>query len=332
VDAAGAALIPQDQFVAARQRDWHELDALLGVGDPLHNKDGSTISRAASLYRSLCHDLVRCRTARYSPDLASYLDGLAGRAHAVLYATRPLRLPGAVRMVLVDFPVALRKNSRFFWLAFALFFIPWMVGMFATLASKDFAYEVLPASMLEGMADAYGEGFDKGRAAGTNTGMAGFYVYNNVGIAFRCFATGILFGLGSLFFLVYNGLVIGTMVGFVMQAGAGENIWTFMCGHGPFELTAIVISGAAGLQMGYALVETKGLTRVGSLRKQASDITAQVVGAAVMLVIAAAIEGFWSPSGLPREVKWGASAFFSLLVIGFLVFAGRKSAPRSAAA
>ena len=85
--------------------------------------------------------------------------------------------------------------------------------------------------------------------------MAGFYVYNNVGIAFRCFATGVLFGAGSLFFLIYNGLVTGTVAGYVMSAGHGGNIWTFMCGHAPFELTAIVIAGGAGLEMGYALVD-----------------------------------------------------------------------------
>src|SRR5262249_59601085 len=104
-----------------------------------------------------------------------------------------------------------------------------------------------PEAMLRGMQEAYSEGFKKGRSGGENTLMAGFYVYNNVGIAFRCFATGILLGLGSVFFLIYNGLVIGTVLGFVVQAGSGRNILTFVCGHSPFELTAIVIAGAAGL-------------------------------------------------------------------------------------
>ncbi len=73
--------------------------------------------------------------------------------------------------------------------------------------------------------------------------MTGFYVYNNIGIAFRCFATGVLFGLGSVFFLVYNGLMIGAVAGLVTAAGHGKNLLTFTCTHGAFELTAIVISG-----------------------------------------------------------------------------------------
>jgi hypothetical protein len=98
--------------------------------------------------------------------------------------------------------------------------------------------------------------------------MAGFYVYNNVGIAFRCFATGVLFGIGSAFFLVYNGLMMGRWRA-RHRRRHGKNLLTFTCGHGAFELTAIVISGAAGMVMGYALVDTRGRTRFGSLRAKA---------------------------------------------------------------
>ena len=319
----------QDEFVAARSRDWHELDRLLVSGDSLHRLDGATISRAAALYRSLCTDLMRCRAARYTPDLGAYLDGLAARAHASLYGAQPLRVPGVVDFFARDFPRALRANGRFFLLACALFFLPFALGLAGALASDELAAKVIPTATLEGMAHAYSKGFASGRDAGTDTGMAGFYVYNNVGIAFRCFATGILYGAGSLFFLVYNGLVTGTVAGYVMSAGHGANIWTFMCGHAPFELTAIVIAGGAGLQMGYALVDTGGLTRVGSLRRAAPSITRQILGAAAMLLIAALIEGFWSPSSLPAPVKWSAAGAFTLLVTLYLALAGRSRESRA---
>ena len=154
--------------------------------------------------------------------------------------------------------------------------------------------------------------------------MAGFYIQNNVGIAFRCFATGILFGLGSVFFLLYNGVVIGATIGWVIHRGHGENILTFICGHAPFELTAICIAGGAGLQIGYALVRTGGRTRLGSLRAQAPAVGAIVGGAALMLVVAAGVEGFWSPSGLPAPVKWVAAGVFTLLVAAYLALAGRR--------
>ncbi|NUP10769.1 MAG: stage II sporulation protein M [Polyangiaceae bacterium] len=316
-------MIPQDQFVAARHRDWDALDALVGTGGALHGKDGATISRTAALYRSLCNDLTRAEGARYTPDLLAYLHGLAARTHNVLYGAPPLRGANALRVLLVDFPVALRRNYKLFLLSCALFLIPFAVGVVGAMSSQDFAEGVLPKATLDQMADAYSQGFRDGRSSGQDTLMAGFYVQHNVGIAFRCFATGVLFGLGSIFFLVYNGLLIGTTMGWVAHMGHGTNILTFVCGHGPYEITAILIAGGAGLQMGYALVATDGLTRFGSLRRHARAIFAQIIGAAAMLIIAAMIEGFWSPSSLPNEVKWGFSAINMMAVLAFIVLGGR---------
>lgn len=317
-------MIPQDRFVAQRSRDWQELDRLL---EGSFGSDGAAVSRVASLYRSLCNDLMRCRGARYAPDLVGYLNGLAGRAHSALYGVRPVAFGRALEIVLIDFPVTLRKNWRFFLLAFLLFAVPWAVGQVGAMQSVAFAREVLPQSALQHMADMYSEEL-RGREGGQDATMAGYYVYNNVGIAFRCFATGILFGLGSIFFLVYNGLMIGTVTGYVWSEGYAHNLLTFMCGHAPFELTAIVIAGAAGMRMGYSLVSTGGRTRVGSLRNSALEVAYLVVGAAVMLVIAAAIEGFWSPSGVPAPIKWVVSAVFWIAVAAFLGFAGRGRRPK----
>jgi uncharacterized membrane protein SpoIIM required for sporulation len=315
----------QDVFVAERQPRWNELDRLLS-GKALHRHDGATIATVATLYRIVCSDLMRARSAGYTPDLLAFLDGLVSRAHNAIYGAQPFRLPDFLAGIFVEFPRALRRNWVFFLSSTALFCIPLVLGIIAGFGSREVASSIMPAAALEGMVDAYSTGFDEGRATGADAQMAGFYVYNNVGIAFRCFATGILFCLGSVFFLVYNGLVIGVVTGFVGAAGYGHNILTFMCGHAPFELTAILIAGGAGLQMGWALVDTGGRTRVGSLRRAAPDIARLVIGAACMLIIAAVVEGFWSPSSLPPPVKWTASAIFTAAVAIYLGFAGRRRA------
>ena len=92
-----------------------------------------------------------------------------------------------------------------------------------------------------------------------------------------------------------------------------------------------MISATAGMVMGYALVDTRGRTRFGSLRAHARDIAYLVMGAALMLLVAAGIEGFWSPSGLPERVKWGAAIGAYLLVICYLTFAGRSGKAREGA-
>lgn len=313
----------EDEFIARRRESWRELEQLLERGKELHRSVPADISRAASLYRSVCADLMRARSS-FGPELVRYLDGLAARAHNLLYGTRAYRLAGLWTLVARDFPRTLRRRWRFFALASALFYLPFLLGIVATLYSQEFAQTILPPQQLAMMEAMYEQGFDSGRDIEQDSAMAGFYVFNNVGIAFRCFATGILFGLGSLFFSIYNGLVIGVVFGWVTRAGHGGNIFTFVCGHGPFELTAIVISAAAGLQMGWALVKTDGLTRLASLRSQSRELGHLIIGAAAMLVIAAGLEGFWSPSGLPPPVKWGASVVFSLFVTAWLLLGGRE--------
>lgn len=320
----------QDEFVARRRESWQELEALLGRGRELHRSTPVDISRAASLYRSVCADLMRAR-AQFGPELVRYLDSLAGRAHNLLYGTRAYRLAGLWELLAREFPRTLRRRWRFFALASALFYLPMIACMLGTLSSIEFAETILPAPMLANMESMYEQGFDDGRDVAADSLMAGFYVLNNVGIAFRCFATGILFGIGSLFFTIYNGVVMGVVLGWVTRAGYGANIGTFVCGHGPFELTAIVISAAAGMQMGWALVATGGRTRLGSLRAQAGELGQLIIGAAAMLVIAAGLEGYWSPSSAPPPVKWAASGLFIVLVTAWLALGGRWARARDTA-
>jgi uncharacterized membrane protein SpoIIM required for sporulation len=317
-------MITEDDFVERRRPEWDELDRLLASGRSLHRLGGPSISRAAALYRALSTDLMRARTAGYSGETIAYLDALAARAHNALYGAPPYRFGAILDLIARDFPRTLRRRATFFGFAAALFLVPAIVGFCAARASAAFAAEVLPESMIEGMEEAYSKPL--GREAGENVLMAGFYVNNNVGLAFRCFATGVLFGLGSVFFLVYNGLVMGTVAGMLARAGHGMNLLTFTCGHSPFELTAIVISGTAGLLMGYALVATEGRTRWSSLRRRAEELAQLVFGAAIMLLIAALIEGFWSPSRVAPPIKWATALVLSIAVACYLTFAGR--APR----
>lgn len=313
----------QDDFVAERRADWDELEHLLADHRRLDRLAPASIKRAAGLYRAVCADLMRAQGAGYGPDVVELLDHLAARGHNALYTSPPYRLRAIFDLLAVDFPRTLRKYSRFLALSAALFVLPGILGFFAARASRAFALHILPEQMAEMMEKSYAEGFNKGRSEGQDTAMAGFYVYNNVGIAFRCFATGVLLGLGSAFFLVYNGLVMGVVTGLVSRAGYGLNLLTFTCGHSSFELSAIVISGMAGMVMGYALVDTGGLTRWASVRRRARDLANLVLGAAFMLLIAALIEGFWSPSSVIAPVKWGV-ALVNCVVLGlYFGLAGR---------
>ena len=237
------------------------------------------------------------------------------------------RQKGSVRRAwLVAFPRAVRKRKKEMLLAAALFFIPLAIGAIMTLRDPSFAFRVCPEAMLRPLTEAYAKGFDGGREAGESAKMAGFYVYNNVGIALRCFALGMFFGIGSAFYLVQNGLTIGAVLGYVASQGAGGNIGLFIIGHGSLELGAIVLAGGAGLSIGWSIVAPGDLPRVTSLQRRAREILIIVAGAAVMLVMAASIEGFWSASAAPQPVKLAVGATLFLLVNAYILFAGSGSA------
>lgn len=312
---------PTHQLHHAR---WSELEHLLRAATPLHARSPLAISRVAALYRASCSDLMRMRAKDPGHPSLDSLDALVARGHHALYAPAPFSLTTCTRFFTQRFPATLRANLRALTVSALLFSIPLAFGWGATLRDPRFGLNVLPASSLEQFAQIYRAGFE-GRPLGTDTMMAGFYVYNNISIAFRCFATGILFGTGSIFFLLYNGLLIGTVFGFVARVGAGEQLGVFVVSHAPLELTAVIICGAAGLKMGYSLVETGGRTRLASLKSVAPEVVILVLGAAAMLWGAALIEAYWSASTVPAVLKVGVGLLISILLFGYFALAGRDS-------
>ena len=162
--------------------------------------------------------------------------------------------------------------------------------------------------------------------------MAGFYVQHNVGIAFKCFALGVFAGIGTAKELVFNSIVLGTVTGFLIGRGHSAHFFEFVISHSSFELTAIVVAGAAGLIMGHALVHPGQVSRGEALRLRGLDAVKLALGAGFMLCVAALIEGFWSPSVIPRGVKMTGGAFFWILVILYLGLAGRTRRSRTTVA
>lgn len=317
----------REQLVASRRERWQRLSTLLAKAESVrgpHTLGPDGVSELAELYRTLAADLMRVRRDKLGADLERHLDTLANRAHNALYSGTEVGGRLSIRAIFLDFPGALRRNMRFFLIALALFYVPGAVAGYAAYVDENYALAVMSSSQLESMEEMHSKGHKDGRKADASAGMTGFYVMNNVGIAFRCFATGILFGLGPIFFLLYNGLVMGVVMGHLARTGYGENIFSFVSTHAPWELTAIVISGAAGLQMGYALVSTHGRTRLGNLQAHGLELLRQVAGAAMFLFVAAVLEAWYSPSALPVMVKYVSGGVGWVLVAGIIMFAGRS--------
>jgi uncharacterized membrane protein SpoIIM required for sporulation len=153
--------------------------------------------------------------------------------------------------------------------------------------------------------------------------MAGFYIQHNASIGLQCYAWGLTFGLGTLSVLFDNAKVLGAAFGYMARTPYAGHFYTFVTAHGPFELTAIVFSGAAGLRLGWGLIDTRGQTRLASLRREAAG-SLPTVGAAVFLfVLAAFLEGFVSGSALPYPYKAAIALVSAALLVAYLALGGR---------
>ncbi|MBV4550577.1 stage II sporulation protein M [Pseudomonas sp. SWRI102] len=316
----------QSLFESRHQAQWDQLSRLL---DQLERSRGvAQSSDFPQVYRRLCHHLALAQTRGYSSLLVDALQQLALRGHQQLYRDRSHPSTSVSAFILAGFPQLVRAQWRFV-LAAGLMFLGSLIGIGVLVyLFPELVYSLLSVEEISGMRAMYDPaaghlGRSIERAASEDWAMFGYYIMHNIGIAFQTFASGLLFGLGSAFFLFFNGLTIGAVAGHLTQIGSGATFWSFVIGHGAFELTAIVLAGAAGLHLGWALIAPGRLTRGEALRLAAGKSVLMIGGVILLLLIAAFVEAYWSSSAVTPATKYTVGALLWLLVLGYLLFAGR---------
>ncbi len=321
----------QEAFEAENRALWDEIEHLIDDLQKRRSKRKTTAEDQRNFpqdYRRLCSHYALARSRRFSPTLVAYLHSLVLRGHPLLYRKSGGWLWRILEFIFRGFPRALRRNRNYFYLSLATFLLPALIMGVGCFLQEDLIYSVMQEQNVSHMESSYDPanehpGRSPDRGSETDFTMFGYYIMNNIGIGFRTFAMGILLGVGTLFLLFYNGVVIGGVAGHLSRLGYQETFWPFVSGHGAFELTAIVICGAAGLMLGKAVLAPGPFGRLEALKQNASEALLLVMGAALMLLVAAFIEAFWSSSGFAPAIKYSIAALLWLWVILYLVFVGR---------
>lgn len=318
------------QFENLYRDDWDELDRLLGaVRGVRKEKEPIRGERVAALYRRTCEHLALSRARAYPSYLVDRLEQLTSEAHQAIYQQRDFGLRRLYALVAVDFPRAVRKHSNYVWLATAVFVLPTLILGLLVYFRPELILSVVDAQSaadFERMYSGNEEAIGRLRDANTDWAMFGYYIRHNIGLAFQCFASGLLAGLGSLFFLAYNGAFFGALAGYLTQRGFGETFYSFVVTHAAFELTAIVLAGAAGLRIGHSLLAPGRLTRRQALVAASRESVVIIYGVTALLLIAAAVEAFWSSARwIPPLMKYGVASLCWISVLAYLTLQGRRA-------
>lgn len=317
----------EQQYQMLWQHFEHQLQQLENRSGHL---DIESARRFSGDYSLICHHLALANDRQYSGGLSSYLQNLAERGHKQLYRRQSSGLWARFgHFVRRDFPQTVRAQIGPVLWAHALFYLPLLlafllVALHPPLLSQ-WAGADIGADMAENYAEMAAQYADRiNRPAWENWAMFGFYVFNNIGIAFQSFAGGLLFGIGSIYTTAYNGLIIGGVMGYMLHQPSALAFYSFIAAHGAFELTGLVLAAAGGLRLGLALLSPQGLPRKDALRVQGAVAVRLMSGAFLLLAVAALVEGFWSPlTSVPIALKLGAGVLMWLLVYGYLWRAGR---------
>lgn len=312
----------RDEFVRRYEPVWNRVEELLERlrrGRRLEHE----LAELPELYRRSCHHLALARQRRYEAALEARLNRIALMGYRQLYQHQRAAPLSALRRLAVEFPRLVRAHAKGFWLATALFYGAGLAMGSLVLSDPEAIYSLMDEEAVRSFEEMYRVAPQEERPSADDFAMFGFYIYNNVGIAFRTFASGLFAGIGTLFFLTLNGLFLGAVFAHLVHAGGADNLLSFVVTHGAFELTAIVIAGVAGLRLGSAVVTPGRKSRLQALRDAATDGVTLILGVAGMLFLAAFLEAFWSSTAgvsangklLAGGVAW-ASVFLYLSLVG----------------
>lgn len=318
-------VISRKQFQKMNEARWRESESQIARLDGKEGLSQEEARALPALFRKVCQDLGLAGERLYGLSLSSRLNGIVMGVFRHLHRSRARLQP--IRFLTRTFPGAFKHNLGFFWLSVILFWLPFFLMLFSGQSGLSWIQSILGPEGMQAMDAMYGKDGDAlkhGREThGSDFMMFAFYVYNNVSIDFRTFAGGIFYGIGTLFFTVFNGLNIGAAAGYVQTTGDPTKFWTFVAGHSAFELVGLHVASMAGFRLGWGLIRPGQLTRMAALVKNARESLVLLGGAAVLTFFAAFIEGFWSAHPNPPLLKYGVGLFFWLLTVLYLC-SGRR--------
>jgi uncharacterized membrane protein SpoIIM required for sporulation len=312
--------LKSSRFRAEREADWARLEQLLSRAETRSARalsDDELIAMPV-LYRSALSSLSVARATSLDQNLIDYLEGLSARAYFFVYGTRATLWERLARFFAVDWPAAAKSSWRESLICFALM---WMgVALAYVLVQHDPAWfnSFVPGGLAQGRGPEASTAalrstlFDVPKDASL-TFLASFLFNNNAGVAFLGFALGFAFGIPTAFLQIYNGCTLGAFLAVFISHGLGYEVGGWLMIHGVTELSAVILSGAAGMRLGRALAFPGGRARMDALAAEGRQAATLMVGVLIMLACAALLEGYGRQLIKDTNLRYAVAAATGLI-------------------
>ncbi len=303
-------------FQRRYEASWDRLDALLQRRRGVRTSD---IPELIRMYRELTSHLSYAQTYFPEHDVTRRLNALAARANLAIYGKRSGEWSDVWRFISGGFPKALRKAAPFFLTAWFMMLAGAVIGFVTVQLFPGAIYALLPSQFIQGFHPS-----QTGPHAVDAPVMSSLIMTNNIRVAIFAFLGAFTLGIYTCVILYQNGLILGALAAVFLQAHRSLIFWSLILPHGCIELTAIAVSGASGLMIAYRLIVPGQRTRLFALRHAAVEGGKLLFGAALLLMVAGTIEGFFTPSVAPIPVKYGLAGTTVFLLVLYFGFAGRS--------
>lgn len=303
----------EEQFIKTNSNIWKDLEDL----SSRINKKGvkavssSDIKKFLSCFRECSHHLAYARTHYAESSVVPYLNSLISKSHSQVYAVEKFSPMELLKYIGYEFPNLLKKYRYYVLASLGFFALGLVISMLLTLGNSNNAALFLQQSMVDSV-----------KSGKTGSGgqwnyplMSSTIMFNNISVSLRAFVFGITLGIGTIYVLFFNGATLGALAGLIYLYGDPKNFWSLILPHGVFELTAIFISGAAGLIIARSILIPGEYSRKHSLIAGAKKSVSLVMGVIIMLILAGIIEGFFTP----LDISAGSKLIFAGLTAFILI-------------
>jgi uncharacterized membrane protein SpoIIM required for sporulation len=300
-------------FLKQNEKKWKEFERVVQAPKRTVAPD-----EIADLFIQVTDDLSYARTHFPNSKSVSYLNGLAAQVHMSILKNKRTKQASLGRFIRYELPLLLAFNRSKLYYAFMIFMVAVVIGAASTYADENFTRLILSDEYV----DMTIRNMERGEPLAVYGGdgeLSSFLgiTVNNVRVSFVAFVGGLFLGLGTLYMLLSNGIMVGSFFAFLFQYGFGKEAVLTVMIHGTLELSAIVIAGMAGFCLGHSILFPRTYSRMESLRRGASDGLKIVLGLVPVFILAGFLEGF-----VTRHTDMPVLLSLAIIIgsLGFIVY------------